>query len=79
MDKLLTLEGGIGCRKSTWQDADVNQTIPFYHHMEKLHAVARELPRLSNWAELAAVIDGLVLDVINTGEPISALIEKHQS
>src|SRR5262249_3382524 len=29
MDKMLTLEGGIGCRKSTWQDPEVNLTIPF--------------------------------------------------
>jgi multiple sugar transport system substrate-binding protein len=73
MDKLLTLEGGIGCCKSTWADGDVNATIPFYHKMEELHAVARELPRLSQWAKLAAVIDELVLAVINTEEPVAKL------
>jgi multiple sugar transport system substrate-binding protein len=74
MDKLLTLEGAIGCRKSTWADADVNATIPFYHKMEALHGVARELPRLSQWAKIAAVIDELVLAVINTDQPIAELV-----
>ncbi len=30
MDKLTTLEGGIGCRLSTWSDPEVNALIPFY-------------------------------------------------
>src|SRR3954464_15180390 len=32
-DKLLTSEGGIGCRKSTWNDSEINKTIPFYHKL----------------------------------------------
>lgn len=78
MDKLLTLEGGIGCRKSTWADADVNQTIPFYHKMESLHRYARELPRLPHWADLAGIIDELVLATINTNQPVKKLLEVAQ-
>jgi multiple sugar transport system substrate-binding protein len=36
MDKMLTLEGGIGCRRSTWQDPEVNNVIPFYDRLEHL-------------------------------------------
>ena len=61
MDKLLTLEGAIGCRKSTWRDADVNRVVPFYHRLESLHEGARELPRMANWAQLAAGIDRIVM------------------
>lgn len=70
MDKLLTLEGGIGCRKSTWMDGEVNRVIPFYREMERLHAGARELPRMRNWIRIAGVIDSLVLEAIhgNRGE-----------
>ena len=74
MDKLLTLEGAIGCRKSTWQDAEVNRTIPFYGKLGGIHANARELPRLAHWPELAKVIDELVLGVINTAQPIPDLL-----
>ena len=79
MDKLLTLEGGIGCRKSTWEDAEVNRVIPFYREMSSLHAFARELPRRSDWAKLATVIDQLVVDTINTQQPIEGLVARYQS
>ena len=66
MDKLLTLEGGIGCRKSTWADDDVNRAIPFYREMETLHRGARELPRRADWNRIASAIDALVLAAIAT-------------
>ena len=78
MDKLLTLEGGLGCRRSTWSDTEVNAVIPFYHCLEGLHETARELPRLRNWAELAAVIDQMVLEAINGEEPTPTIIRRAQ-
>lgn len=76
MDKLLTLEGGIGCRKSTWSDADVNRAIPFYQRMENLHAHAREMPRMTDWPRVAAIIDRMVLDAINTTDPVEAILRR---
>ena len=78
MDKLLTLQGGIGCRKSTWSDPEVNARIPFYHCLEELHEGARELPRRSNWSQLAAVIDGMVQDAINTSESTAEILQRAQ-
>ena len=77
-DKLLTLEGGIGCRKSTWHDIRVNQTVPYYHKLEKLHENTRSLPRKSNWSEIAEVIDQLVLQVINTSIDIKIILNEAQ-
>ncbi|MGA1195966.1 MAG: extracellular solute-binding protein, partial [Candidatus Latescibacterota bacterium] len=77
-DKLLTLEGGIGCRKSTWADDEVNTTIPFYHLLEPIHKNARELPRLTHWAQLSEIIDQLVLNTINTDRPIADLVQEAQ-
>jgi multiple sugar transport system substrate-binding protein len=79
MDKLLTLEGAIGCRKSTWSDGQVNAVIPFYQCLEDLHKGARELPRLTNWTQLAAIIDRMVLDAINGQESTAAIIRRTQS
>lgn len=76
MDKLLTLEGGIGCRKSTWMDDEVNRIIPFYREMERLHAGARELPRLAEWSRIAAVIDSLVVAAIETELPEAELLDR---
>jgi multiple sugar transport system substrate-binding protein len=78
LDKQRTLDGVIGCRKSTWNDEDVNRAIPFYGSMESLHAHARELPRLANFVDLSAVIDRMVLDAINTPEAIHAIVRRAQ-
>lgn len=78
-DKRLTLEGGIGCRKSTWQDSEVNRVIPFYHKLEALHTHARELPRLPNWADLAEIIDELVMETITTTRPIEQIAQEIQA
>ncbi|MGC4074087.1 MAG: extracellular solute-binding protein [Nibricoccus sp.] len=77
-DKLLTLEGAIGCRKSTWHDTDVNRVIPFYRELEKIHTHARELPRLANWSALASIIDRLVTSAADTDEPIATLLARAQ-
>ncbi|TKC10923.1 extracellular solute-binding protein [Pedobacter polaris] len=73
-DKLLTLEGGIGCRISSWNDAEINKIIPYYHKLDTLHAVANMLPQKKNWAAIASVIDEMVLSAINTIEPTEKLI-----
>lgn len=77
-DKALTLDGGIGCRRSTWEDADVNRQIPFYRDMETLHAVARELPRLPQWHQVTGIIDELVLAVIDAPTPVAELTRNAQ-
>ncbi|WP_231490902.1 extracellular solute-binding protein [Pedobacter sp. Leaf170] len=77
-DKQLTLEGGIGCRISTWNDEETNQIIPYYHKLAQLHEVANMLPQKKNWAAIAAIIDEMVLNAINTDALTEQLIEKAQ-
>jgi len=72
------LEGGIGCRKSTWTDADVNGAIPFYCELERLHEGARELPRMREWSSIASVIDKLVLNAIGGDRPEPDLLREAQ-
>ncbi|MEO8657207.1 MAG: extracellular solute-binding protein [Bryobacteraceae bacterium] len=79
MDKLLTLEGAIGCRRSTWADAEVNRVVPFYHKLAALHDNAREMPRLAAWPRIAEVIDQAVLGAINTATPIEELLRTAQA
>ncbi len=77
-DKLLTLEGGIGCRISTWTDHEVNTVIPYYHKLQDLHEVAKSLPQKSNWAQIAHIIDEVVLAAINTDTPVEKLLAQGQ-
>ncbi|MES2276440.1 MAG: extracellular solute-binding protein [Bacteroidota bacterium] len=77
-DKLLTLEGGIGCRISTWTDGGINAIIPYYHKLEQLHQTARSLPQKGNWAQIAKIIDEVVLQAINTDTPVEILLAAGQ-
>jgi len=77
-DRALTLGGGIGCRLSTWNDLQVNETIPFYHKLKLLHEVAYSLPQNRNWVAIASLIDQVVLSAINSDESSAALLEKAQ-
>lgn len=77
-DKQLTLEGGIGCRISTWNDAEINRIISYYHKLDTLHTVANMLPQKKNWAAIAIVIDQMVLAAINTSVPTEKLVELAQ-
>ena len=78
-DKLLTTEGGIGCRKSTWIDADINKTIPYYHKLSMLHENALTLPQTPVWPKVAELIDHMVLEAINGKIPSAQLLEKTQN
>jgi multiple sugar transport system substrate-binding protein len=76
MDKLTTMSGAIGCRRSTWSDEEINAAIPFYRHIEQLHASAREIPRRPDWPRIAAIIDRLVTANITTTAPVQELLRQ---
>lgn len=77
-DKQLTVEGGVGCRYSTWNDPEINQLIPFYNKLAELHDTARTLPRLVNWPQIAHIIDDTVIAAINSDESSLSLVTKAQ-
>ncbi|MEN2398957.1 extracellular solute-binding protein [Flavobacterium sp. MC2016-06] len=78
-DKLLTTEGGIGCRKSTWKDEEINTLIPFYHKLEMLHENALTLPQTPIWPKVTELIDHMVLRAIETNIPSKTLLEETQN
>lgn len=77
-DKLLTTEGGIGCRKSTWNDAEINETIPYYHQLQLLHETALTLPQTPIWPKVAELIDKMILKALKTDIPSEELISATQ-
>lgn len=78
-DKLLTNEGGIGCRISTWNDVEINETIPYYHKLGMLHENALTLPQTPVWPKVAELIDAMVLKAINGDTPSQELLEETQT
>ncbi|GGW42065.1 extracellular solute-binding protein [Arenibacter certesii] len=77
-DKLLTLEGGIGCRKSTWVDREINEKISYYHKLGLLHENARTLPQKSNWNEISEVLDQMVISLLSTDRTEKELLKEAQ-
>jgi len=77
-DALLTNEGGIGCRKSTWNNAQINETIPFYYKLEMLHENALTLPQTPIWPKVAELIDHMVLTAIESNISSEQLLKETQ-
>lgn len=78
MDKLTTLEGAIGVRRSTWADPEINRRIPFFHQLEVLHACARELPLHPRLADISHAVDDLLARAIGTDLPSGELLRDAQ-
>ena len=78
MDKLTTLEGAIGVRRSTWADPEVNARIPYYHKLAALHARARELPLHPRLADISHVVDDLLGRAVSSDVASSVLLADAQ-
>ena len=78
MDRLLTLNGGVGCRRSTWQDAQVNAQIPFFRDLPRLHEHARVLPMHTRLPTLARIIESAVVASVDTQDPVSQILADAQ-
>ena len=78
MDKLLTHEGAVGCRRSTWSAPDIQDEVPFYDQLDRLHEGARMLPLDRRFPALAHVIERAVLRSIETDERSDKVLAEAQ-
>jgi multiple sugar transport system substrate-binding protein len=78
MDRLTTLEGAIGVRRSTWSDPEVNAAVPYYHKLDWLHAHARELPALPHLAQVAHVVDRMLTRALDEDTATEVLLAEAQ-
>jgi multiple sugar transport system substrate-binding protein len=79
MDKLTTTEGAIGVRRTTWADADVNGTVPYFHKLDALHRQARSLPLHPRLSAIAHAIDSLLERATTSGRPSPELLAETQA
>ncbi|MGH7120252.1 MAG: extracellular solute-binding protein [Acetobacteraceae bacterium] len=79
MDMLTTTEGAVGVRRSTWTDAELNRSVPFYHELDGLHEVARTLPRLPRLSDVARAIDGMLAEALTTDVPTPEVLARAQA
>ncbi len=78
MDRLTTMEGAIGVRRSTWQDAEINAMIPYYHRLDWLHDHAREMPLTPHLAAISHVVDDMLGEAMTSDVPTSDLLARAQ-
>ena len=78
MDRLTTLRGAIGVRRSTWNDPEVNAAVPYYHELEALHACARELPSHPRLSEVASIVDAMIGSALSSSRPSAELLAEAQ-
>lgn len=79
MDRLTTLEGAIGVRRSTWADPAINAAIPYYRQLAGLHERARQLPRHPRLADISHVIDAAMTRAVTTDAPSAAILADAQA
>ena len=74
MDRLTTMEGAIGVRRSTWSDPAVNARIRYYHRLEWLHEHARQMPLTPHLAAISHVVDDLMTAATTTDRSTPELL-----
>jgi multiple sugar transport system substrate-binding protein len=79
MDRLTTVEGAIGVRRSTWTDAEINARLPYYHRLEWLHEHARAMPITPDLARISHIVDDLVTEAVTTDRPTGELLAAAQA
>lgn len=78
MDRLTTMEGAIGVRRSTWIDPEVNAMIPYYHRLDWLHDHAREMPMTPHLAAISHVVDEMLGKAMTSDVPTADLLAQAQ-
>lgn len=78
MDRLGTLLGVVGCRRSTWNNEEVQAAQPFYADLERIAAGARTLPRSASIPRFAAIIDRVMTRTIGESTPIEIITREAQ-
>lgn len=78
MDRLTTIEGAIGTRRSTWSDRRINAQIPYYGKLAMLHERARQMPRRADLAAFAEIVDAMLSRALATAIPTRQLLREAQ-
>jgi multiple sugar transport system substrate-binding protein len=79
MDKIAALQGVVACRRSTWNDDEVNALVPFYRQLDALHAEARELPSAASFPAFTHILDGAVQRAIGSDESTATILAEAQA
>jgi multiple sugar transport system substrate-binding protein len=74
-DKITTLCGAIGCRRSTWYDDEVLRKWPFYAILERLHENAESTPQIPEYAKINEVLNKAIDDAVNLRKTVKEALD----
>lgn len=78
-DRSLVTHGAVGCRLSTWRDADVQARVAPFREIEAISLAARRLPRSSRLPAFAALINRVLGEALATERPSAEILSDAQA
>lgn len=76
MDKATSMLGGNGVRLSTWRDAEVQATFPYYKIIEQIHRNVKSPPSIPEFTALSEILCAMVDDVLNQRTDVASALAK---
>lgn len=71
MDRLTSVNGGIGTRLSTWNDPGLTREFPFYKLLEPTHKRTVALPTLDRLPVLVEILNRAIDDALNQRKSVA--------
>lgn len=78
LDLGIVQHGTVGVRLSTWRSPEVQERIAAYRKIEEISLNARTLPRSKNLPAFAEIVDGVMVQALNTQEPSAGILARAQ-
>jgi len=78
MDLVVTHQGAVGVRLSTWRDSEVRRSAPVYEQLEAISTGARRLPATPQLAEFAKLVNRVIESSLRTDESSCSILRRAQ-
>ena len=79
MDRVTSVEGGIGCRLSTWRDAELQSEFRCYQHIEETNKNVEMLPSIPQVTEIVAILNESIDEVHTQKKSVADALEEAAS
>ena len=74
----ITRHGIVGCRLSTWRNAELQSRIPAFRSIESISVGARHLPAGPKMAAFASIIDAVITRSLTTAVDSAVILKAAQ-
>lgn len=79
MDRVTSVEGGIGCRLSTWRDEEIQEKFRCYQHIEETHENSEMLPSIPETTGIVAILNESIDEAHTRKKGVAEALEEAAS